>query len=364
MHLTCPNVNFAFHTVVEGIAAKSIPTVERESRYGPVLQIPEPVIITYTHPREKVLTCPGRDANPFFHLYEAIWMLAGRRDVAPLAYYNSRMPEFSDDGHSFHGAYGYRWRHWFGYDQLGGIVNELTKDPDSRRCVLQMWDATVEPPHASTEWSDPYMASENGKDVPCNTQAYFLLRKSPDYDLAYGTYHPQVLSGDVKPGARMGCMYLDMTVCNRSNDIIWGMLGANAVHFAFLQEWMAARLGVEVGHYHQISNNAHVYTERFKPQKWLTNWDYESYSGESVLLDAGVHSLRHFSTAHGNPADTWDHRGLHRVFPSDFLEGTAKQMCLAYWAYRTDRDPWGYINRIAGADWRFAASMWLRKRER
>jgi hypothetical protein len=35
-----------------------------------------------------------------------------------------------------------------------------------------------------------------------------------------------------------------MTVTNRSNDLCWGMLGANYVHFTILQEYLAARLGV------------------------------------------------------------------------------------------------------------------------
>lgn len=33
-----------------------------------------------------------------------------------------------------------RWRKFFGYDQLDWIVEELTANPDTRRCVLSMWD--------------------------------------------------------------------------------------------------------------------------------------------------------------------------------------------------------------------------------
>src|SRR5262249_11634251 len=139
---------------------------------GTVLVIDEPVTITYTHPRERVLFNTVRDANPFFHLYEALWMLAGRNDVAPLSYYNSRMKEFSDDGKTLNGAYGYRWRNARGReygsgltivmvddptlptgkrpvcadlsvgscDQLDTLVNHLRADPTSRRAVLQMWN--------------------------------------------------------------------------------------------------------------------------------------------------------------------------------------------------------------------------------
>ncbi len=50
-----------------------------------------------------------------------------------------------------------------------------------------------------------------------------------------------------------------MIVYNRSNDIIWGAYGANAVHFSYLLEYMAARLEVPVGKYYQVSNNFHAY---------------------------------------------------------------------------------------------------------
>ena len=40
---------------------------------------------------------------------------------------------------------------------------------------------------------------------------------------------------------------LQMTVHCRSNDIIWGTYGANAVHFSILQEYVAARIGVDLG---------------------------------------------------------------------------------------------------------------------
>lgn len=54
---------------------------------------------------------------------------------------------------------------------------------------------------------------------------------------------------------------LDMTVCCRSNDAVWGAYGANVVHFSFLQEYMAAHIGVDMGVYYQISNNFHAYVD-------------------------------------------------------------------------------------------------------
>jgi hypothetical protein len=62
MHLTCRNVNEAFRVLVESIHEGWIPTEVEASRYGEVIRVPEPVIVTYTHPAERVLfnACQGR----------------------------------------------------------------------------------------------------------------------------------------------------------------------------------------------------------------------------------------------------------------------------------------------------------------
>lgn len=115
-----------------------------ESRAGPVVVAPWPVTTAYERPTERVLTSPIRDANPFFHLAEALWMLAGRDDAALLNnFVRDFGSRFAEPHGRVHGAYGHRWRHALGYDQLDYIVQTLGKDPTSRQCVLQMWDGAA-----------------------------------------------------------------------------------------------------------------------------------------------------------------------------------------------------------------------------
>ncbi|GAF76679.1 unnamed protein product, partial [marine sediment metagenome] len=204
---------------------------ERGSRNGPVWVYPEPVTTVYLRPTERVLFWEDRDANPFFHLFESLWMLAGRQDVAWLEQFNSRMRQFSDNGETFHGAYGYRWRHHFGFDQLPVIADNLKKNPECRRQVLAMWDAEKD-------------LGDVSKDLPCNDLALFT----------------RGIDGE-----------LNMTVMCRSNDIIWGCYGANAVHFSILLEFMAAAIGCPVGTYTQISNNWHGYVETTEPLMHLAD---------------------------------------------------------------------------------------------
>ena len=52
----------------------------QESRNGQTMECRTPVTTVYNKPWQRVLFKTERDANPFFHLYESIWMLAGSRD--------------------------------------------------------------------------------------------------------------------------------------------------------------------------------------------------------------------------------------------------------------------------------------------
>lgn len=102
MHLKYTNINHAFREIVQGIHTGDIPTIKSPSRNGDVLQIPEPLMVTYQRPWERVLFNAARDCNPFFHLVEAMWMLAGRNDVETVAHYASNMSNYSDDGETLH----------------------------------------------------------------------------------------------------------------------------------------------------------------------------------------------------------------------------------------------------------------------
>jgi hypothetical protein len=208
--------------------------VDRDSRGGAVRQCDSPVTTVYERPWERVLFYPERDANPFFHLYESLWMLAGRSDVAPLMRYAKRMGEYADEG-VLHGAYGYRWRRHFLWqhrteiDQLAVIAERLRKNPTDRQCVLQMWDVNSD-------------LGQTFKDLPCNTIATFQRNSIGE---------------------------LELTIFCRSNDIIWGAYGANAVHFSILHEYMATWIGCPLGRMFQVSVNYHAYTKVLEPIKDL-----------------------------------------------------------------------------------------------
>ena len=162
--------------------------VQRPSRNGDVLVLDGVSVIEYERPCERVLFWPERSANPFFHLHECLWLLAGRNDVKSVTHFVKRMADFSDDGETFNSAYGYRWRQEFGFDQLDVIVKNLSVNHYCRRQVLSMWCPRD-------------LAEQDSKDLPCNLNAVFQIDNNGR---------------------------LNMTVFNRSNDLIMGALGANA----------------------------------------------------------------------------------------------------------------------------------------
>lgn len=307
---------------------------ESPSRNGPVKVLPVPLTTVYMRPTERVLFHPERDANPFFHLFEALWMLAGRNDVEFVSWFNSGMVNYSDDGETFNAAYGHRWRQHFGTDQLDQIIRALDANPSCRRQVLGMWDVRRD-------------LGNQGKDLPCNTQAYFQV------DL------------DGK---------LQMMVTNRSNDLIWGAYGANAVHFSFLLEYMAASLGREVGLYYQTSFNTHYYVDTHEelvqqlankapmpPQQYS-----DPYSDGAVRNTIPLMSL---------PKGRWDRelavfmdRGADGEYDDPFFAHVAVPLYRAYTAFKT-KDPDRFerafreVGQCAAQDWMIACKEWLQRRQ-
>ncbi len=334
--------------LVEGLWFLKERGVESSSRNGRVLVSPTPVITEYIRPNERVLFSPLRDANPFFHLMESLWMLAGRNDVAFPAYYAANIASFSDDGVTIAGAYGERWRSRFGYDQLKMIIKELKTNPDSRRCVLSMW----QPEDQYTAWwvksyNDLHLAMSGGKDVPCNTQVYF-----------------DTLGGK-----------LNITVTCRSNDLVWGAYGANAVHFSILHEYVALCTGIRQGTYRQFSNNYHLYLDRPDVQRLF---DHLGNPKEELKINTYASKNVEAYPLISSNQPQWDSDlkvffgqwkpGVilsDQMYMDPFFSGVAVPLVNAY-VHHKEKSYDSAINaarRCIADDWSMAAVEWLQRRQ-
>lgn len=307
-----------------------------KSRVGMTLEVPMPVTTVYHKPWERVLLSKVRDANPFFHLMESIWILAGRRDVKFLTEFNKRMSDYSDNANTFNAPYGFRLRneffddHHYNCDQIQSVIDILSKDPNSRQAVCQIW--SVEDLKKVT------------KDKACNMSLVFRIRNGK----------------------------LCITVYNRSNDMIWGAYGANVVQFSMIQEYVAAKLGLPMGTYTQVSNSYHIYIEGPGGAVWdriKDGYDTDINIYDDLVknvtymqkddMTAFEHDMRQFFTV-------YDLFGLEEVgelliWKSEYFSRLIIPVLCIYLIYKQHgpEQALKYTRRIKADDWKIACEDWL-----
>lgn len=305
----------------------------------PTLEYPGVFITVYEKPNRNVLFDPVREANPFFHYLESMWILAGRNDVGFLKTLLGNMANYSDDGHIYHGAYGYRLRNWKperdsifqGIDQIAEAINLLRAKPTTRQVVMSIWNPDLD-------------LGATTKDMPCNDMIMLKVRDGR----------------------------LNLTVANRSNDAIWGAYGANAVQFSMLQMYIAAQLGLKVGRYTQVSDSMHVYEDTPYWQYFLANdsappVDEYAKLGDANLFESGIelfdHGLSEFfaryeAGAVGEPIES-------NAIDQSSAIGDAFSMYNALMCYKAGRfdEAEMHANAIIASDWRLGCCQWLNRRK-
>lgn len=304
-----------------------------ESRGLHTLRVPGPVSTIYERPEERVLFDSIRDANPFFHLIESLWILGGSNRVELPSMFLEGIKRFSDDGVTFHGAYGHRLRKAFGFDQIIRAIELLVSKPDTRQCVMSIWHPELD-------------MRANTKDMPCN----------------------DLIMLDVVNGR------LNMTVCNRSNDAIWGAYGANAVQFSMLQEFIAIYAKLERGFYVQQSNNFHVYTDnpfwlKFKQGEYEHGHVYNPYTIEQVqarpIAQNTMDAVQLLSDCEGMCQQVENGENLeHFEYRSSFGQLVVRPAVRAYGLYKLKRyeNAIKALDEVAAEDWRLAMTDWVMRR--
>ena len=154
---------------------------------------------------------------------EQIWYLMGENDATWLQQFTKIWDAFLEPDGTVQAAYGHRWRHHFGRDQINLLVKHLEDNPASRHAVVITWDP-----------ADDGFGLDKKLNVPC----------------------PYTFTVNIAGGR----LHLHNII--RSNDM---MLGCphDVAGFALLQCILAERLGVEPGIYTHSISNAHVYDNHF-----------------------------------------------------------------------------------------------------
>lgn len=167
---------------------------------------------------------------------ELAWMLSGTKDISFMRKYSKIWDKFTDDDNDneISTAYGHRWRHAFGVDQLKNIIEKLKVDPSSRQQVLMTWDPRVD-------------NVAQAKNIPCPFCAVI--------------------------GIVNGKLNLHLTV--RSNDCVIG-LPYDALVYTLLGNSLAKELGIPAGDLFYSIANAHIYDVHLPAIEPLLDFDYST----------------------------------------------------------------------------------------
>lgn len=160
----------------------------------------------------KILTEHRKWKNSYAEL-EWDWYLSENRDVSQIKKHAKIWDKMHNGDNLVNSNYGYQWNR---NGQLDFVVNELTKNVNSRRAVLTIYDGKDHQMHFF--------------DTPCTLNIVFNISNSK----------------------------LNMSVLMRSNDLWFGFCN-DQYCFSKLHELVALRLGIKIGWYYHFANNLHLY---------------------------------------------------------------------------------------------------------
>lgn len=161
-------------------------------------------------------------------LHEVLWYLSGENHIRNLRNHTKIWDAWADENGNLETAYGYYWRHFPSaekdvqgnwhvreVDQIAYVINEIKRNPNSRRLVISAW----EPGNATTS-----------KLPPCH------------YTFAFNVQ-----------GNKLNCH-----LTQRSGDIALG-IPFNLAAYSMLTQIIAQETGLELGNFAHTIVDAHIY---------------------------------------------------------------------------------------------------------
>ena len=226
-HFHAPTLDDLMHEVMDAILHDGH---NINPTKGPCREI-DGVLLELENPRARISRTETR-GKPYSCLGELCWYLARTNDLAFIQYYLPAY-RFHADGDKIYGGYGPRLFDWRGDNQFERVRAILERNPDSRRAVIQLFDAGD--------------LLQSYKDIPCTCTIQFMIRRNR----------------------------LLMFASMRSNDAYLG-LPHDIFCFTMLQEIMARSLSVEVGPYKHSVGSLHLYDETMPAARRFLNEGWQS----------------------------------------------------------------------------------------
>ena len=168
-------------------------------------------------------------------VHELLWFLQGDTNIRYLKDNGVRIwDEWADENGDLGPVYGHQWRHWKTpdgreIDQIKQLVDNLKKNPDSRRHIVTAWNPS----------DVDHMALP-----PCH--AFFQLYVAP------------AQPGDADPRPRLSCQ-----LYQRSADIFLGV-PFNIASYALLTMMLAQVCDYRPGDFVHTFGDAHLYSNHFE----------------------------------------------------------------------------------------------------
>ncbi len=159
-------------------------------------------------------------------IYELLWFLQGNTNVKYLQDHGVRIwNEWADENGELGPVYGHQWRSWPDYnggviDQISNVVEQIKKNPDSRRLIVSAWNVAEVDSMALP---------------PCHTLFQFYV-------------------ADGK---------LSLQLYQRSADTFLGV-PFNIASYALLLQMMAQVIGLKPGEFVHTTGDTHIYTNHLE----------------------------------------------------------------------------------------------------
>ena len=187
-------------------------------------------------------------------IHELIWFLAGDTNIRYLKENGVRIwDEWADENGDLGPVYGKQWRSWAGpdgetVDQIGWLVNEIRRNPDSRRLIVSAWNPTDLPKMAL---------------APCHCLFQFYVAEG-----------------------RLSCQ-----LYQRSGDIFLGV-PFNIASYALLTQMLAQVSGLQPGDFVHTLGDAHLYSNHLEQARLQLTRDPRPLP--ALRLNPAVRSLFDF----------------------------------------------------------------------
>lgn len=168
-------------------------------------------------------------------IYELLWFLKGDTNIKYLTDNGvSIWNEWADKNGDLGPVYGAQWRSWSGadgktVDQISDVIDQIKKNPDSRRLIVSAWNVAEIP---------------NMALAPCHALFQFY-----------------VSAPDLSKGEEKG--KLSLQLYQRSADVFLGV-PFNIASYALLLMMVAQVCDLEVGDYVHTFGDVHIYNNHFE----------------------------------------------------------------------------------------------------